>query len=374
MKKKILFLTSTRADYGKLKSILISINKSKLFDFFLLVTGMHNLKFYGNTYLEIKKDKIKNAFFLSNQKFGDSPEKVFSKSVQIFSEFLDKIKPDLVVVHGDRIEPLALTIVANLKNIKIAHIEGGEVSGTIDDSIRHSISKLSQIHFVTNQKAKKRLLQLGEKKNNIFIIGSPDVDLILSKNLPDLNMVKDYYNIKFQKYSVAILHPVHNEDSLVQKKNAKIFFRALVMTKKNYIVLYPNNDNGSKYILREINQIKKKLSIKTLPSMRFEYFLTLLKNADFIIGNSSSGIMEAPYYGLPCINIGNRQNNRSLNLSQIDINFSLKQILKSVDQVKKRNKKIMPFGNKNCSTKFLKILKNKKFWKIKKQKYFIDLK
>jgi UDP-N-acetylglucosamine 2-epimerase (hydrolysing) len=374
LKKKIIFLTSTRADYGKLKSILVSINKSKLFDFFLLATGMHNLKFYGNTYLEIKKDKINNVFFLSNQKFGDSPEKVFSKSVQIFSDFLDKTKPDLVVVHGDRIEPLALTIVANLKNIKIAHIEGGEVSGTIDDSIRHSISKLSQIHFVTNQKAKKRLLQLGEKKNSIFIIGSPDVDLILSKNLPNLNIVKDYYNIKFQKYSIAILHPVHNNDPLVQKKNAKIFFRALVMTKKNYIVLYPNNDNGSKYILREINQLKKISSIKTLPSMRFEYFLTLLKNADFIIGNSSSGIMEAPYYGLPCINIGDRQNNRSLNSSQIDINFSLKQILKSICQVKKRNKKIMPFGNKNSSTKFIKILKNKKFWKIKKQKYFIDLK
>ena len=182
--KTILFVTATRADYGKLKTIILSAQKVKKFKSYVFVTGMHNMSIYGNTFWQLKKDNIVNIKKFSNQKIGDAHDKILSNTINGFSRISKKIKPDLVIVHGDRIEPLACAIVCCLNNIKIAHFEGGELSGTVDEIIRHSISKLCNIHFVTNKTAKKRLIQLGELNRNIFITGSPDVDLLLDKNLP----------------------------------------------------------------------------------------------------------------------------------------------------------------------------------------------
>lgn len=374
MKKKILILTGTRADYGKLKSIIIALQKLKSIETHVLVTGMHNLKFYGYTYLEIIKDKIKNVHFIKNQAYGDKPEKIFEKSIKVSRKIINKVKPELIVVHGDRIEPLALSIVANLKNIKLAHFEGGEVSGTIDESIRHSITKLSHVHFVTNKKAKTRIKQLGEDEKNIFIIGSPDVDLILSKKLPSIEKSKKKYDLLYNKYAIAILHPVSTETSRNHKKNAKIFFEGLKETNLNYLVIYPNNDLGSNYIMKELKKIKKYKNFKILPSLRFEYFLTFLKYSQFIIGNSSSGIMEAPYYGVPCINVGDRQYNRSSSQDQININFEKKKIINKIKKINKKNKIKKIFGFSNSSKKFIKLIKGKKIWNLSNQKYFKDIK
>ena len=176
-KKKIVFVTGTRADYGKLKSIIKIMQNSKKFTPILYITGMHNLKSYGSTYTEIEKDKIKNRFRYPNQIPGDGMDIIVSKTIVGFSKFAKKIVPDLIVIHGDRIEPLACAIVGSLNNILVAHIEGGEVSGTIDEILRHSISKLSHIHFVSNLKAKKRLIQMGELAKNIYIILCKQHDL-----------------------------------------------------------------------------------------------------------------------------------------------------------------------------------------------------
>ena len=167
-KKKILFLTSTRADYGKLKSIILKLQKDKKYSTNVLVTGMHNLKMYGSTYTQIYKDKVKNIIRLKNQNINDRMDKIFLNTVKLFLKVKNMIKPDLVVVHGDRVEPLACSLVCCLNNIKVAHIEGGEISGTVDEMLRHSISKLSHIHFVTNTIAKKRLIQMGERRKNVF--------------------------------------------------------------------------------------------------------------------------------------------------------------------------------------------------------------
>ncbi len=374
MKKKILILTGTRADYGKLKSIILALQKLKNFETHVLVTGIHNLKFYGYTYLEIIKDKIKNVHILKNQSYGDKPEKIFENSIKVSRKIINRVKPELIIVHGDRIEPLALSIVANLKNIKLAHFEGGEVSGTIDESIRHAITKLSHIHFVTNKKAKVRIQQLGEDKKNIFITGSPDVDLILSKRLPSILKSKNKYDLIYDDYAIAILHPVSTETNENHKKFAKIFFESLKETSLNYLVLYPNNDLGSNHIMMELQKIKNNKNFKVLPSLRFEYFLTLLKHSKFIIGNSSSGIMEAPYYGVPCINIGSRQHNRSKSKSQININFSKKIIIETIKKIKKKNKTKKIFGFSDSSKKFVKQIKSKKIWNLSNQKFFRDIK
>ena len=332
--KNIVFVTATRADYGKLKKIILILQKTKTIKTNIFITGMHNLDIYGKTVNEIKKDKIKNFKIFPNQNVGDDHNKIFSNTILGFSKYIRKIKPDLVLVHGDRLEPLACAIACCLSNIKIGHFEGGEVSGTVDEMLRHSISKLCNIHFVTNSKAKRRLIQMGELSKNIFITGSPDIDLILSKNLPTIEKVKKKYEINFKLFSVAIFHPV-TTDLKNLKIQVKNFIKSLEISNKNYILIYPNNDLGSKIILNEYKKIQNK-KIKIFPSIRFEFFLTILKNSEFIIGNSSSGIMEAPYFGVPTINIGTRQNKRAKLKSIFNCDYSVKAILKIINKLPKK--------------------------------------
>ena len=147
MKKKILFLTGTRADFGKIKTIIKEVKKHKNFTTYIAVTGMHMLPNFGSTYLEVEKNFKKNVLKFKNQSFGDSLESVMSKTINKFSKIVKKIKPDLIVFHGDRVETLACSIVGSLNHILTAHLEGGEISGSIDDSIRHAVTKLSNIHF-----------------------------------------------------------------------------------------------------------------------------------------------------------------------------------------------------------------------------------
>ena len=297
-----------------------------------------------------------------------------AKTIIGFSKFIKKIKPNYIIVHGDRVEPLAAACVGCLNNVVTIHLEGGEVSGTVDEVLRHSITKLSHVHMVTNSKAKKRLIQLGENKNKVFIVGSPDVDVILSKNLPSLKIVKNRYGIKFKKFSIAILHPVTTDLQNLENQ-LNIFFETLKLSKKNYIIIYPNNDTGSDKIIKEILKLKKNKFFKVLPSMRFEYFLTLLKNSYFIIGNSSSGIMEAPYYGVPTINLGNRQNKRFKVRTIHNCKFSKKKILNLINNFsnKTRFKPKVPFGKGNSFKKFKNVLLNDKNFHNAIDKVFNDI-
>lgn len=370
--KKILFVTGTRADYGKLKSLIKIVQKSKIFKAYVFVTGMHILKKYGSTYLEIKKDKIKNLYILKNKKNSSVMSLNLAENIYGFHKIRKKIKPDLIVVHGDRIEPMACALDAVLNNTPVAHIEGGEVSGTVDELIRHSISKICQYHFVTNHIAKRRLIQMGENKNKIFVIGSPDVDIILNKNLPTIQDVKNKYQIYYQNYSIAILHPVTTNLKNL-KKNSKIFFNTLKKSKKNYILIYPNNDIGSDIIMKDIDKLKKNKNFRILPSIKFEYFLTLLKNSNFIIGNSSTGIVEAPYYGVRTINVGTRQLNRFNYKSIINEKFNQKKLLFLINLKNKIFKPIKHFGKGNSHERFYDVISGKQFWETNVQKYFNDI-
>lgn len=371
--KKIVFVTGTRADYGKLKSLIIKLQKNSEFRILVFVTGMHNLNRYGNTYLELMKDKIQNLYRFENQKNDDGMDTIVSKTIIGFRKYILSKKPDLIVVHGDRVETLACAIVGSINNIKVAHIEGGELSGTIDEVLRHSISKLCNFHFVTNISAKKRLIQMGELPSSIFVIGSPDVDLILRKDLPKIRDVKKKYQISFSTYGIAIFHPVTNEvDDL--KYQIKIFIKSLIKSDLNFVLIYPNNDLGTDIIIREYKKIKSN-KIKIFPSIRFEYYLTLLKNSNFIVGNSSSGIMEAPYFGVPTINLGTRQLNR-VNLDSIansEIKLSKINNLLIKYSTKKRFKKIKFFGKGNSEKKFIEILNKRRIWSCTKQKQFKEI-
>lgn len=372
--KKILFITGTRADFGKIKSLMTAMEQSDNFDLHILVTGMHMMKRYGSTYLEVKKEGYENLYLTANQNEAEPMGSVFGNTVTIITRLVNSISPDLIVVHGDRLEALAGATVGALSHIRVCHIEGGELSGTIDDSIRHSVSKLSHIHMVANEEAKNRLLQLGENEKTIFVIGSPDLDVMNSKNLPTLMEAKDHYDIKFDNYAVVMFHPVTSEENEI-KKYTQNLFRALDKSDKNYVVVYPNNDTGSVRILSVIADYEDNPKFRCFPSISFEYFLTLLKNADFMIGNSSAGVREAPFYGLPSINIGTRQNARFKGESVIDCGYGEQEILDAINKIPTLNvEKSTHFGEGNSTELFMQFVNEESFWQIPVQKVFVDLK
>ncbi len=370
-KKKIIFVTATRADFGKLKSLIKICKSRKEFEVFIVVTGMHIIKNFGNTHLEIDKFFKSNIYKFENQNLGDRLEIILTKTTEKFSKYVKKIKPDLIVLHGDRVETLACALVGSLNHILTAHVEGGELSGTIDDTIRHSVTKLSHVHFVGSEDAKMRVKKMGEIKNHIYNIGSPDIDVILNDKLPSFEQVKKRYSIKYNDYAILVWHPVTSNQKFL-KNETICLLRFLQKLKRKIIIIYPNNDPGNKLIIDCYKKLKNK-NFQIIKSLRFEYFLTLLKNSKFIIGNSSSAIYEAPILKVPAINIGNRQHKR-LNTKVIK-NYEIDELneKKLINFLRsyKATKKVY-FGYGNSDKKFIKIISKKAFWNIPTQKFFSD--
>lgn len=372
--KKILFLTGTRADFGKIKSLIQILESHDEFEVFVFVTGMHLQKEYGYTLLEIERCGFSNVHTFENHTHETTMDLTLAKTIEGLSAHVKDCNPNMIVIHGDRVEALAGAIVGSLNNILVAHIEGGEVSGTIDELIRHSTSKMSHIHFVSNDQAKNRLIQMGELSESIFTIGSPDVDIMFSENLPDLATAKKYYEIEFEHYAVAMFHPVTTEAKYMQQY-ADDFVDALLEDNHNYVIIYPNNDLGSNTILKAYERLKGNPRFRIFPSLRFEYFLALLKKAQFIIGNSSAGIREAPYYGLPIINIGTRQQNRALHADIINVGYDKESVTNALTIIDGHTTKITDgdFGKGNSAQMFLESLKKNDIWRLNHQKQFRDI-
>ena len=371
--KKILFISGTRADFGKLKPLIKKVDESEDYHAEIFVTGMHMLALYGQTSLEVEKSGFKNIYKYINQRDEDDMDIVLAKTIQGLSDYVKESPPDLIVVHGDRVEAMAGAIVGSLNNILVAHIEGGEVSGTIDELIRHAVSKLSHIHFVSNEKAKQRLVQLGELPSSIFVIGSPDLDVMNASTLPTIDEVRGKYAIPFEQFHVFMYHPVTTElDKISGHINGLI--EGLVESKENFIVIYPNNDHGSHHILDAIQTLKDNEQFRVFPSMRFEYFLAAIKNATSLIGNSSAGVREAPFYGVPSINIGSRQANRANAKSIINIGNSKLDLLTAISQARNLEcEKTKEFGVGDSASLFSKVLNSELMWKVNHQKSFVDV-
>lgn len=371
--KKIVFLTGTRADFGKLKSLIEITNSDPNYEVMLFVTGMHLQLKYGNTVDEIVKSGYPNIYRFINHTSEKSMDQNLAKTIQGFSDFVRENRPNLIVIHGDRVEALAGAIVGSLNNILVAHVEGGEVSGTIDELIRHAVSKMSHTHFVSNAKAKKRLIQMGELDDSIFEIGSPDVDAMLSTNLPSIDVVRSRYDIQFEDYGIVLFHPVTTESEHMRAYST-FLVNALLQSKRDFVVIYPNNDFGSSDILKEYERLLGNPRFKIFPSVRFEYFLVLLKYAKCIIGNSSAGIREAPYYGLATVNIGTRQQNRALHQDILNAEYDEKDILFKINTAfALKFKPVSLFGEGKSDVLFKEAISLPSFWSISKQKQFKDL-
>jgi UDP-N-acetylglucosamine 2-epimerase (hydrolysing) len=372
--RKVLFLTGTRADFGKLKPLIEEIHRVPDFEVFIFATGMHMLSRYGSTVSEIEKAGFLQVFPYINQysSVDSQMDLVLANTIYGLSHYVREFPPDLLVVHGDRTETLAGAIVGALNNILVAHVEGGEVSGTVDELIRHAVTKLCHIHFVANEDSRKRLVQLGEDPNLVFGIGSPETDIIFSERLPSIGEVKSRYDIPFAEYAILLYHPVTTEVDLLPVRIAAVV-EAAIESQLNWVVLYPNNDTGSEVILRELKRVQSHSKFRVIPSMRFEHFLTLMNHAATLVGNSSAGIREAPVFGTPTINLGSRQMNRFHYPSILNVQEDCEAILKALECLPQSIAPSTYFGNGNCAAKFLTCLRDDRIWRVPKQKQFRDL-
>lgn len=369
--RKIAFVTGTRADFGKLKSLMNQVQADPDFQLHVFVTGMHMLARYGSTHEEVEKSGFRNIHKFINQNASDRMDHILAKTITGLSDYVQEVRPDLLVIHGDRVEALAGAAVGALNNLRIGHVEGGEVSGTVDELIRHSVSKLSHIHFVANQDAHLRLRQLGERDETVYVIGSPDIDA-MNADLPSIDKVRERYGFNFSKHAVVMFHPVTSELADLRRQ-ARALVDALVASGRDYVVIYPNNDHGTDTILEEYERLRGNPHVRLYPSIRFEFFLRILKDAQFVVGNSSAGVREAPHFGIPAINIGSRQNNRVQHEAVINVPPEASAIGAAIEKAAgTRHQPATLFGEGNSAKMFHAILKDPKFWEQPTQKFFVD--
>ena len=370
MKKKICIITGSRAEYGLMQNLINKFHKDKKVDLKIFVTGMHLSPEFGNTYKEILKDgfKIEKKIKILNR--SDTPYAI-SKSTALgvtgFGKIFNTYKPDLLVVLGDRYEIMAGVIAANFHHIPVAHIGGGYTTlGGIDEWIRHSITKMSWLHFVSNSTNKKRVIQLGEDPRRVFKIGSLGVDRLRKTNLLNKKLIQKKMKFKFNKKNILITyHPVTLEKNTSGSQFKEILSAVSKLKDTKLIFTYPNSDTFGRIIIKMINKFvssKQHDSIK-FSSMGHVNYLSVLKNVDCVLGNSSSGLIEAPSLKTPTINIGDRQEGRFKANSVIDVQPKRNLILKSIKKIytKKFRKKLNNIYNayeyKDSSNKAYKIIK-----------------
>jgi UDP-N-acetylglucosamine 2-epimerase (hydrolysing) len=371
--RKVTVLTGTRADFGKQKSLMLALQEHPDYELEVFVTGMHMLRQYGATVEEIRKSGIRGLYRYSNQIPGEPMDLALSNTVAGLARHVHEQPPDLIVVHGDRIEALAGAIVGSFRNIRTAHIEGGEVSGTIDGSIRHAITKLVHVHFAANASAQRRLHQLGEEDERIFVVGSPEVDVMLSDRLPSLEEVRDYYELPDVPLGIVAYHPVTTELGRLRQQ-AEELVAALLETDGHFVVVDPNNDEGTTDIAVALEKLSGNERFHRFPSLRFEYYLTLLKNADVLVGNSSSGVREAPVFGTPSVNVGSRQQGRAMSGSIVHSPAERGAILAAIDEARAKGHRqaTLTFGGGSTTQEILGVLDSEAFWSLPLEKVFQD--
>jgi len=364
-KRKITVTTGARSDYGLLRPILKEISSNRNLQLHLIVTGMHLSKKYGLTINEIKKDGFKISTSFNMIQKGNSKHiasKSIGNAIVKFSNCFNKIKPDINLILGDRDEMLASAISAYHMNIPNAHVHGGDKSGGIDEYTRHAITKVSNIHFATSQKSKKRILKMGENSKYVFFTGSPAIDEVKNNKITDKKTLESKYGFKFSGDEILFLqHPVTTqiEDTEKQIKNS---LKALKMINQPTIAIAPNSDTGNDVIFKHLTKYSNSNTMfrlfKSLP--RSDY-LCMLKNCKIIVGNSSSGIIEASYFKIPVVNIGIRQKNREKGSNVLNVeNNSVVSIYNKLVNALKMKKQYLStasiYGNGNAAKKIVKHL------------------
>lgn len=382
--RKICVVISARASYARIKTMLENIEHNENLILEIILIGSSILEKYGDISATVQ-NKFKNVTKIHTS-FDPGSETAMAKSTGVsiieLSNYFSNSKPDIVITIADRYETISTSIAASYQNICLAHVQGGEITGNIDEKVRHANSKFADYHFVSNESAKKRLIQMGEETSSIFNVGCPSIDiayqLINNKSL-DFNPFEKYggvgnqFDIKNNNYLVLLQHPVTNEkdDSELQMSKS---LEAIKKTNMYAFVFWPNIDSGTSGTSKAIRKFRENDNLNKIHYFKNfspEDFLKLIINSSCLVGNSSTGIRECSFLGVPVVNIGSRQNGRLRGNNVIDVNYDINQIYQGIIKCSKtKNESVNIYGNGDSGFQISQILEK---IKLKSNKKFIDI-
>jgi|TARA_B110000483_G_C18175514_1_gene534947 UDP-hydrolysing UDP-N-acetyl-D-glucosamine 2-epimerase len=370
-KKKICVAINNRANYARVKSLLSEIKKNKNFELQILLGASAILSRFGELNNILKKDGFKNFKKIYSIVEGENlttMAKSTGLSIIETSTFFENYKPDAVIVIADRFENLSVAISASYLNIPLIHIQGGEVTGSIDEKVRHAITKLSDLHFVATKRSRKFLIKMGENKKNVFLTGCPSIDIAhnakskLSKDFFKKNRgvgIAPEYN---EKYIVVMHHPETTKFNEIYSQILQTIHAILKLKDIKIVWLWPNIDAGSDIISKQLRILRENKLIKNISFFKNfspENYIKLISNCECLVGNSSSGIRESSFLSIPVVNIGSRQKNRERGLNVIDVGYNKNQIFNAIlKQMKKKEKikKSFLYGDGFAYKKIFKLL------------------
>ncbi len=373
--RKICVASSSRAEYGIMSRLIANLDSDPEIDLHLLVTGTHLSKKFGRTADEIS-EKISEKIDIGIE---GTPQAAMAKAVVKFCAAFERIKPDIAVVLGDRYEILAVATAAMLSKIPIAHIGGGDSSfGAFDEAARHSITKMSHLHFTGCQEHKRRVVQLGENPRRVFNVGELGAENSAKISLMDRRELEESINFKFADKNIMVtFHPETLSNLSSGEQFAQLLAALETLQDTNFIITMPNSDPGNAEIMKMLSVFSKgKKNVLLVPSLGARRYLSALKFVDMVLGNSSSGIIEAPSFGIPTVNIGERQAGRIRASSVIDakaqkgaILFAIRKAYSAEFRKSIRNMK-NPYYKSGSADKIVSVLKSFNFDGLLKKKFY----
>lgn len=333
--RKILFITGSRGEYGYIRPILRLVKDSSDLSYEIVVTNMHLISRYGSSIDNFSLDGFKVGYELYMALEGNTLTSM-AKSLGVFmmslADLLNNCKPDILLIAGDRGEQLSAAIVGAHMGIPVAHIQAGELSGNVDGMTRHAIARFAHIHFAANEDAAIRLIKSGEEKHRVFMVGAPQIDELVQGCICPPDEVRKFFHLTDKEpVNILLQHPVTEQFEL-SKKHMEISLEALSRIRTRTVLVYPNNDAGSTFIQEAIANYNEEW-LTTVRNVPREMYLGLMGIASVIVGNSSSGILEAPSFKLPAINIGRRQTGRYQGKNVINVDHDVDEIYEAIKKV-----------------------------------------
>ncbi len=364
--RKIAVVTGTRAEYGLLYPVLKAIEASPKLQLSLVVSGMHLSHEFGYTVTEIEKDGFtidaRVDMLPGSDTLEDMARSVGTGVIGMVAAW-EQLRPEVIMVLGDRVEPLAATIAGAYMNIPIAHIHGGDSCGNIDDPARHAITKFAHVHFPATRKSAERIIRMGEEEWRVHIAGSPALDSILNQPLLPAETLTAQLGLDLSRPPVLVVqHPVTTQADEAAGQ-MRVTLAAIVEAGYPAVVIYPNSDAGGRRMIKVIGEYEKLPFIKTFKSLSHQQYLSLMNIAGVMVGNSSSGLIEAPSFGLPAVNIGIRQEGRERGKNVIDVGHNKQEIMNAINKAltdtvfrKEVEKRENPYGDGKTGPRIAEIL------------------